>query len=59
MTLKPFHRNGLFPCPLKTSGNLRFSDVFQGVQEKVGAMKWVKDISHKYNHRMLIFMLVL
>ena len=30
--------------PMKTSGNLWFSDVFPGVLKETSAMKWVKDI---------------
>ena len=55
MTLNPFHGTGLFLCPLKTSENLWFCDVFQEVQKEIIAIKWVKD---KYVSRMLIFMLV-
>ena len=32
MALNPFHGTDLFLCPLKTSGNPWFSDVFQGVK---------------------------
>ena len=44
MTLNPFHGTALFQCPQKTLGSLRFSDVFQEVQEKINAIKWIKDI---------------
>ena len=45
MTLNPFHGTGLFLCPLKTSGNLLFSNVPQGIsKEKVTSVrKWFKD----------------
>ena len=39
MTLNPFHDSGLFQCPMKTSGNLWFSAVFQEVEKKSTAMK--------------------
>ena len=58
MTLNPLHGSALFQCPLKTSGNLWFSGVFQEVQKKSSAMKWVKQILNKYVNRMLIFMFV-
>ena len=32
--LKPFHATGLFLCPLKTSENLWFSDVFRGYRKR-------------------------
>ena len=31
MTLNPLHGTGLFLCSMNTSGNLWFSDIFQGV----------------------------
>ena len=46
--INPFHGTAPFLCTLEISGNLRFSDVFQGVQKKNSAMKWVKDIFNKY-----------
>ena len=58
MTLNPFHTTGLFLCPLKTSGNLWSSDVFQGVLKATNVMKWVTDIFNKDVCRILIFMLV-
>ena len=47
MTLNPFHGTGLLQCPLKTLGNLRFSDVFPKVEQEASAMKWAKDIFNK------------
>ena len=47
MTLTPFHGIGIFLCPLKISGNLWFSDVFQGAQKETSAMKWFKGIFNK------------
>ena len=31
MTLNPLHGTGLFICSMNTSGNLWFSEIFQGV----------------------------
>ena len=58
MTINPFHGTSFFQCSLKISGNLWFSDVFQGVQKETSAMKWVKDIFNECASRMLIFMFV-
>ena len=32
--VNPFHTTGLFRCPLKTSENLWFSDVFKGYRKR-------------------------
>ena len=58
MTLNPLHGTGLFQCHLKASGDLWFSDAFQGLKKETSAMKWVKGILNKYVSRMLIFILV-
>ena len=57
MTLNQFHVTYLLQCPLKTSGNLWFFDIFQEVSKNISVMKWVKDIFNKY-FKVLIFMLV-
>ena len=33
-SINPFHGTGLFLCPLKTSENQRFSDVFKGYRKR-------------------------
>ena len=48
MIFKPFYGTSLFLCPLKSSGNLWFSAVFQEVQKEISAMTWIKDIFNKY-----------
>ena len=53
-----FHDTGVFLCHQKTSGNLWFSDVFQGVWKEISIMKCVKDIFKKHVSRMFIFMIV-
>ena len=58
MTINPFHDTGLFVCPLKKSGNLWISYVFQGGKKETSALKWVKYIFNKYFSRMLILRLV-
>ena len=39
--INPFHATGIFRYPLKTSENLRFSDVFGGVSKETSGMTWV------------------
>ena len=58
MTLNPFHGTGLLQCPLKTLGNLRFSDVFPKVEQEASTMKWAKDIFNKQVSRILILTFV-
>ena len=50
-----FYDTGFILCPLKTSANLKFSELFQGVKKETSALKWVKDSFKKYVSRMVIF----